>query len=696
MALVPGDLAGRIPDRTVRRRLSAEDLVRYVLVAVFALVLFLFVLYPMGQLAWRSLLDNQGRFVGAANYARYFGTPAIASSITNSLHVSVVSMVVTVLLAFAYAYALTRTLMPWQGLFRLVAMLPLFAPSLVQALAFIHVFGNNGILTRTTGSQYRHLWRQGHHLRGGLLLLSPRPADPDRGPLRHRRAAVRRRAERSAPRRSRPFCTVTLPGREVRPRERVLRGLHPRHHGLRRPQGHRRQVLGDGHRDLQPGLGPAELHHGRDGVGRAADPRRAGLCRRPHRAAAAVRARDLVVQAARAAAPAARRLGGFAYCALIAAAIGGLYLTILVYSLVARWPYNFTPTLKHYAFDTVGGYAPIWNSVYVAAWTAIVGTALTFVGAYVVEKCRTAASGPLYLLSILPVSIPGMVLGLAYIFTFNAPGSVLNLLYGTLAILVVSNVIHYFTVGFLTATTALKQMDAEFENVSASLGVPFYTTFWRVTVPMALPADRRHQHVLLPERDGDAVRRGVSGGAGHRAGRGGRAPDGRRGRQRAGRRHVGAHHRGRARRPARLLGAHARRDPAHAGMARRRLKRAHLRRYGALGSTLNVERLRLALPAIGRRLASGPFEPPAGFSANCYERTMMATVVDIGRFRGRFFEVLQETTLSQTAVMTIGPGQDAGPEETHAGDQVVYVVEGEAVLRDRRRQSIVPRAAAVC
>ena len=57
MALVPGDVAGRIPDRTVRRRLGAEDLVRYALVAVFALVLFLFVLYPMGQLAWRSLLD---------------------------------------------------------------------------------------------------------------------------------------------------------------------------------------------------------------------------------------------------------------------------------------------------------------------------------------------------------------------------------------------------------------------------------------------------------------------------------------------------------------------------------------------------------------------------------------------------------------------------------------------------------------
>ena len=158
-------------------------------------------------------------------------------------------------------------------------------------------------------AQYRHLWRQGHHLRGGLLLLSPRPAHPDRGALRHRRAAVRRRAD--ARRLAAQDLSDRDPARgEIRPRERVLRGLHPRHHGLRRPQGHRRQVLGDGHRDLQPGLGPAELHHGGDGVGRAADPGRPGLRRRPDRAAAAVRARDLVVQALRATAPTARRLGG--------------------------------------------------------------------------------------------------------------------------------------------------------------------------------------------------------------------------------------------------------------------------------------------------------------------------------------------------------------------------------------------------
>jgi len=60
---------------------------------------------------------------------------------------------------------------------------------------------------------------------------------------------------------------------------------------------------------------------------------------------------------------------------------------------------------------------------------------------------------------------------------------------------------------------------------------------------------------------------------------------------------------------------------------------------------------------------------------------MAATVVDIEALRGRFFEIVQETAQSQTAVMTIGPGQDAGPEEVHEGDQIVYVVEGESVLR---------------
>ena len=77
---------------------------------------------------------------------------------------------------------------------------------------------------------------------------------------------------------------------------------------------------------------------------------------------------------------------------------------------------------------------------------------------------------------------------MAYIFFFNAPGNPLGFIYATMAILVINTIGHFYTVCHLTAVTALKQVDAEFESVSASLKVPFYNTFWRVTVPVCLPA----------------------------------------------------------------------------------------------------------------------------------------------------------------------------------------------------------------
>jgi iron(III) transport system permease protein len=480
-------VAPHIPDRTVRRRVAGEDVVRYGLVALFALVLYLFVLYPLLHVIWRSLLGPDGAFVGVANYRRYFSTPAIAASIWNSLFVSVVSMTITVVLAGGYAYALTRTLMPWRGLFRVVAMLPLFAPSLVQALAFIYVFGNNGMLTRTTGYNIGIYGPKGIVLAEvfycfphALLILIAALSATDA------RLYDAARTLGASP--VKTFLTVTLPGIKFGLVSAcfVVFTLVLTDFGAPKAIGGKFSVMAteiynqvSGQQNFTMGatvsvvlLIPAVLAFLVDRM----------VQRRQY---------ALVTASSRPLVPVRRRLAdwaGFGYCALIAGAIAGMYLAILVYSLVKRWPYDFTPTLRHYRFDTVGGYAPLWNSVYVALLTAVLGTVLTFGGAYVVEKCRTRWSGPLYLLAVLPVSIPGMVLGLAYIFTFNAPASPLNVLYGTLAILIISNVIHYFTVGFLTATTALRQMDAEFENVSASLGVPFYRTFWRVTVPMALPS----------------------------------------------------------------------------------------------------------------------------------------------------------------------------------------------------------------
>jgi len=91
-------------------------------------------------------------------------------------------------------------------------------------------------------------------------------------------------------------------------------------------------------------------------------------------------------------------------------------------------------------------------------------------------------------LASLPIVFPGLVLGLGYIMFFNHPANPLGFLYATMPILVLSIIVHYYTSSHLTAITALKAIDNEFEAVSASLKVPFYKTFFRVTLPVCLPS----------------------------------------------------------------------------------------------------------------------------------------------------------------------------------------------------------------
>jgi iron(III) transport system permease protein len=89
---------------------------------------------------------------------------------------------------------------------------------------------------------------------------------------------------------------------------------------------------------------------------------------------------------------------------------------------------------------------------------------------------------------MLPLALPGMVIGVSYIFFFNNPNNPFNFVFGTIGILVMANVLSFFSVPFLTATGALKKLDKEFESVSDSMSIPKWKLFARVTVPLSFPA----------------------------------------------------------------------------------------------------------------------------------------------------------------------------------------------------------------
>ncbi|PYM98899.1 MAG: putative 2-aminoethylphosphonate ABC transporter permease subunit [Candidatus Rokuibacteriota bacterium] len=459
-------------------------------IGVIGLYLVVALALPLGLMLGKSLQGSRDEFVGLANYIRYFSTPALFQSIGNSLWIAILSTAITVPAAFAYAYALTRTRMPLRGLFKTTALVPILVPSLLPGLALVYLFGNQGLIKGLL---------LGHGIYGpigivmaeafttfphALLIILAALALAD---ARLYEAAV---ALRASP--ARIFWTVTLPGARygLISATFVVFTTVITDFGAPKVIGGQYNVLATdvykqviGQQNFQMGavvsvilLIPAILAFVVD---------------------RAVRRRQVALLSARAVPyePTPTRgldLAMLAYCTVIGMAILSIVAVSQFAALVKFFPYNLTLTWAHYDFDTKGGggWASYSNSIRLALLTGAVGTVIVFAGAYLVEKARGFALGRalFHFLAMLPMAVPGLVLGLAYIFFFNAPANPLNVLYRTMTILVVNTVVHFYTVGHLTALTALRQMDPEFETVSASLKQPFYRTFWRVTVPVCLPS----------------------------------------------------------------------------------------------------------------------------------------------------------------------------------------------------------------
>jgi iron(III) transport system permease protein len=472
----------------IRPKLGRDALAMRLLLALVGVYLLVTLALPLYAMLSKSLEAKDGSFIGLANYARYFATPALSYSIWNSLTVALITTLITVPVAFVFAYALTRSCVPAKGVFKTIAMVPILVPSLLPGIALIYLFGTQGMIK----------WAMfGHSIYGpigiviaevfftfphALIIVLTALAIAD---ARLYEAALALRASKP-----RIFWTVTLPG--VRygliSAAFVVFTLAFTDFGAPKVIGGGYDVLATdvykqviGQQNFEMGavvsvvlLIPAAFAFAVDRL---------------------VQKRQVALLSARAVAlePQPNRrfdLWMLGYVLLVSLFILGILGTCQYAALIKFYPYNLELGLKNYQFDLMdgGGWASYYNSIEMALWTALFGTIVVFTGAYLVEKARGFEKGRalFQLFAMLPMAVPGLVLGLAYIFFFNAPHNPLNVIYHTMAILVISTITHFYTVAHLTAVTALKQMDPEFEAVAASLKQPFYRTFWRVTVPVCL------------------------------------------------------------------------------------------------------------------------------------------------------------------------------------------------------------------
>ncbi|HUP06357.1 MAG TPA: putative 2-aminoethylphosphonate ABC transporter permease subunit [Caldimonas sp.] len=479
--------------RAVRQRAHWTDRIAHAVLLLVLVGLVVFLALPLASILAKSVQTPEGEWAGFANFVRYLRSPALLSSMWHSFWVSVVVTVITVPLAFGLAYGLMRSCMPAKGLFRTLSLVPLLAPSLLSAISLIYWFGNQGaakglILGLGLGDIYgapgvviAECFAVFPH---ALMILVAALALAD-ARLYEAAAALGTSTRRR-------FTTITLPGAKYGLISAALVSftLVLTDFGIPKVIGGNFNMLATdvfklviGQQDFQRGavvglllLTPAVVTFAIDWL---------------------VQRKQTAMLGARAVPYRPKPSRGFdaamtAYACLIAGLMLAMIGMAVFASFATYWPYNLTPSLKHYTMGLVDAEVgdAFLNSVKLAAGTAVLGSALVFVGAYVLEKTRGAQGlrALVRLLAMLPMAVPGLVLGLGYIFFFNLPGNPLGFLYHTLALMVACTAVHFYTTGHLTAVTALKALDAEFESVSASLKVPFYTTFRRVTLPICTPA----------------------------------------------------------------------------------------------------------------------------------------------------------------------------------------------------------------
>ena len=135
--------------RDVRLAATAGDRIAWACLCTVALLLLAFLAAPLAAILLQAVQDSEGRFLGLANFISYAQTPALLTSLWNSLWVSAAVTIISVPAAFVFAYALTRSGMRGKALFRGITLIPLLAPSLLSAISLIYWFGNQGALKST-------------------------------------------------------------------------------------------------------------------------------------------------------------------------------------------------------------------------------------------------------------------------------------------------------------------------------------------------------------------------------------------------------------------------------------------------------------------------------------------------------------------------------------------------------------------
>ncbi len=459
-----------------------------VIFCVFALIA-LFVVYPLARVFIASLFQ---RGVFNPRYFLYFfeGRPYLLRPFLNSITVGVLVAVIGTFVGFLFAYAITRTDVPGKSVFRWIATLPIISPPFLLALSAILLLGENGIITKWLFSRFGIRWS----IYGlpGLVLTETLAYFPLafltlEGVLSGIDPALEESAMDLGASKLRTFFRVTLPlatpglaasflllfirsledfGNPV-----VIQGRYP----VLTVQAY---LAITGMYNLPLGatlaillLVPSVLAFmllqfwvgRRSYVTVTGRPSTAGL----HTTEPYI------------------KWPLFAGLVILSGIIFLFYGMVFYGAFTELWGVNHAFTLDNFRYVFSTGASYLVNTLKLAGIATPLGGILGIIIAYLVTRKDFPGRRTLDFLAMLNFAVPGLIVGMGYVFAFNTPPIQLT---GTAAIIILVFIFQRMPVTIRDGIAMLQQIDPVIDDAAADLGSGFFRTFRRVTLPLVAPA----------------------------------------------------------------------------------------------------------------------------------------------------------------------------------------------------------------
>ncbi|MGL5379066.1 ABC transporter permease subunit, partial [Clostridium sp.] len=393
------------------------------ILALLTFILAIFLVVPLGILFTQAFLDSNGSFVGLENFYEYIKSPALLKSLSNTIFVSLSSTIIATVLALIYAYGLRRANIALKGFFRVIAMLPLFAPTMMHGIGLVYLFGNKGVITEALGINIP-LYGPLGIIMAQVIYIFPQIFMILDVSLESTDYRLYEASKSMGISKWREFINITIPSIKYSLISSFFVAFTMCFTDFGAPKvvgGNYnvlaidvyKQIIGQQNMPMGATVGillliPAVITFI---VTRSVQKKQNSYINSKSTLYVIKKnkKRDII-------------FGTVIF--ITAASIITVFLTVVAGSLVSIWPYDLSITFNHYSMkNSLDGLKPFINSITISLLTAVIGTVFVFIFAYLVEKTKGAKviKGFANFLSILPMALPGLVLGISYVFFFNTP-----------------------------------------------------------------------------------------------------------------------------------------------------------------------------------------------------------------------------------------------------------------------------------